>query len=615
MRTATAAGDEGLTAACDTMQKAVGYTPFRAAIKQVNAHLSQHPNPTSLGDPERKVLSKRFGLNEDELAEVASPTFTLLDAHYLDQCFLFRDAARSLDVESLPPLERAAAAFDWVMRQVRLRQGATDLLPAAFVLRRGWGSDRDRAVVFLTLLEQLGLHGCMLAYAEEIEGKTRARLWIPGVLVDKEIYLFDTRLGLPLPGPKGAGIATWNQLRTQADLFQPLAGDDKHAYDVTWAQVKNAEIYLVCPLSALAPRMKFLEARLSGQRPIRLAIDPGPLLGELESASGGPVQVWNQPGQGDSPLRALRRFLNVDEGGADSSGRLQRSVRELMPFEIPAQVAAMQERLSSRIIMMFANPLWNRPDPSQPTFTTGLSFFLDTRQPRELLLRGRFEEASNQLVAVLDQLRPLKDAPRPEASLDRPLYQWHEAAMAAEADLLRAGTSFQRDEARAKVEQVWKDGLPILGQLIQGTALQPLAAETTYLLALCKHDEAERRDSRVRRQGTAAPLAELQVAQEAWKGTAELWDNFVGSYPAAPTAAAARLCHAMALVKLAQIQQLQTAKETDPAKRKECEDARQNNRKAAAALLNDLSGSLTNLEQTGRLYLARQLKDSLPLMR
>ena len=58
----------------------------------------------------------------------------------------------------------------------------------------------------------------------------------PGVLIEEggrsDIYLFDTRLGLPLPGPGGNGIATLAQLREQADLLTRIVTNGSLSLDV-----------------------------------------------------------------------------------------------------------------------------------------------------------------------------------------------------------------------------------------------------------------------------------------------------------------------------------------------------------------------------------------------
>src|SRR5205823_13440743 len=52
------------------------------------------------------------------------------------------------------------------------------------------GSSLERSIAFLNMLQQMGVLGCMIGYPE---GGANSRLlhWIPGALVDKEIFLFD----------------------------------------------------------------------------------------------------------------------------------------------------------------------------------------------------------------------------------------------------------------------------------------------------------------------------------------------------------------------------------------------------------------------------------------
>ena len=87
-----------------------------------------------------QFLKTQFHLDPDELAEVAGETFSPLDAHYLEFCLLLRDAAQALDVAGRSPLDRATAAFAWVVRQVRLEERRGGQFPPQFILQRGWGT-------------------------------------------------------------------------------------------------------------------------------------------------------------------------------------------------------------------------------------------------------------------------------------------------------------------------------------------------------------------------------------------------------------------------------------------------------------------------------------------
>ncbi|HYV37113.1 MAG TPA: hypothetical protein VE988_15510, partial [Gemmataceae bacterium] len=193
----------------------------------------------------QKFLQTIIGLDPAEIAEVENASLKLLDAHYLEACFLFREIARSMPLQGLSPLEQAEYCFGWVNRHVVLQEGREDFLPPQYVLQRGQGNAVERAVVFLSLLQQLTpaansaaphIEACLIA----LPGKdSHTRPILAGVLIDTkgkpEVYLFDPRLGLPLPGPKGKGIATLAQLQTKpaAILDSLKLPGDALKYDVT----------------------------------------------------------------------------------------------------------------------------------------------------------------------------------------------------------------------------------------------------------------------------------------------------------------------------------------------------------------------------------------------
>jgi tetratricopeptide (TPR) repeat protein len=112
--------------------------------------------------------------------------------------------------------------------------------------------------------------------------------------------------------------------------------------------------------------------------------------------------------------------------------------------------------------------------------------------------------------------------------------------------------------------------------LLLGVTAEPLHAETAYLLALCKHEQAERLQIRFKRNSND------KSALQAWESARQLWNDFLEKHPNRPQAAAARLWLARALEAL-------------------------NEPEAAVALLQDPK-NLTPLEKTARLYQARMMK-------
>ncbi len=135
-------------------------TRYWEGLQLLNADIQEHAEKRARLIPSAetcKSLAETVGLSAEELAEVESPTYRRADAEYIAECFLLRDAARALEVHGAAPAEVLRQAFQWVQRHVLLHEQGDDWLPPAQVLRRGYGSTRDRTRVFVALVRQLQL--------------------------------------------------------------------------------------------------------------------------------------------------------------------------------------------------------------------------------------------------------------------------------------------------------------------------------------------------------------------------------------------------------------------------------------------------------------------------
>ncbi|MBY0524822.1 MAG: hypothetical protein K2R98_15565 [Gemmataceae bacterium] len=553
----------GLESVLDTLRRENHGVACRSAIQQLNSHLSRFPDqkPPTLSDGQRDQLRKDFQLDDDELNELSSTSYTQLDAHHLEQCFLLQDAARALSLDGLPGPQRAAAAFAWVVRQVRLREAEGPASPPVYVLRRGWGNARERAIVFLALLDQLDIAGCMIAIPDPEDAK-KPRYWIPAALTEKngapaeekEIYLFDTRLGLPLPGP---GLVSLAQLRAQPDVLGNVPAEKDTPYDLTSDQARRAEPHVACTLSALAPRMRDLQKHLAPVSKVRVSSDPAARIAAFEKAInrrefiGCTVRTWNSPA-GDNSLRVLRTFLPPEDGGTDRPPRESeapwqprrfRFLQTLTPWPLlPAPFRSLPEHVNPGLEMRlrFARPF--------------LELTLESGKPRDLVLRGRFDEAIGGLVERIDESDRQKAALLAEAEVEPAVARWCSDASRAQAEMLIAEQSAARSKspeaftalrsAQARVEGLWKSGSPRALVLLGGAMADPLGAEATFQVALCKQELAEQAQAGL---GKDASPRDRDAAAAAWRDAAAWWKKYLKNYPAAPGEASATFLRSRAL--------------------------------------------------------------------
>jgi len=618
---------ESVNSLAESLRRQEDIEGIGSELQRINAYLEsrEQEKPRPLTNQEREILTKEFGLANDELAEIDTAGFSSLDAHYVECCLLMRDAARSLKVEKLPPQEQATAAFAWVMRQVRLYEPKTtanqppkESLPPIVTLRRGRGSAQERSLVFLALLGQLGIDGCVVTVPAGSDGQAAARTWVAGALVNKDIYLFDTRMGLPVPGPKGEGVATLAQVRTQPDILLALGTDPRYPYDVSPALAKRAQALVACQLSALAPRMALLEEAMASGDKIYLRTDPVAVLQKLRAAVQGPafvdckVGVWNsRPDKNDS-MRVLRSFLPKAQGGTDDGRRLQESQAALVPFQfLPKLILQLPGEPGYRLQGIFAGPFIafgtkaHIPREQMVSWLPGLIEVVDGekktpewmmrgRMPRDMVLRGKLNEATDLLVAMLREMQR-QTALLQTPGLEAQAQDWASRALATYSALIQVKAQQNKNrgavggltlaEATERENLLWKSSQPVL-ELVQGRAAIPMSDEITYLLAACKHEQAEQARAKLesaRHNRMPVSANEKAAAHESWKAASSWWYTYLDEHPSSSSAPAARRMRARALEAIGE-------------------------RADAIALLEDLSGDIPSIDKTARLYLAKQLK-------
>ena len=119
--------------------------------------------------------------------------------------FCFATRRRALELATLSKPEQVLHALGWVAHHVLLHEQGDDNLPPQFVLKRGFGNARDRALVFLQLLRQMDIGGCLV----EAELAGGPDLLLVGVIMpgaeEVSFQLFDPRLGKAVMGSGGQG--------------------------------------------------------------------------------------------------------------------------------------------------------------------------------------------------------------------------------------------------------------------------------------------------------------------------------------------------------------------------------------------------------------------------
>ncbi|MDB5307827.1 MAG: hypothetical protein JWO38_2029 [Gemmataceae bacterium] len=552
-------------AAAKRLRKETDLAACKAALNQLNIDLasrSEVPGPAPLGPDDMKALAALVPLAPPDADEVRPASYTGLDPVYLADCFYFRDAARSLDPGGTPPADLARVGFAWVCRQVYLNPWVVSVepdlyqvaaLPPTAVLQRGHGSGLERAYVFLALLQQMGLDACLIGpptagnkpagpIATGPGGKIlpvlpKGPFWAVGVRAEADVLLFDPWRGQPFPGPDGKGVGTLAQVKSDPNQLKAWFEDKTTPWDVTPDDVRTAAVFLAVPVSGLSPRMAMLDDKLKADTGARVAVNPTDLRARFLAASpAGPglpaaeARFWGPPTDRFAYGRVTSGFLPPSEGGRDQSG----------PVGLFAQYRL---HLIPRTVIVFPPVVALAPE-SPPAMrlrsaAAGLyeAAFFAPPSPRERIQRGQFQDAARDLTEKqqafgrgLERLRIA--APDQIVEWCKVANEVHAALRAAQyPDPLQRNPQPDTDPgvaaARGAVEDFWKEQAATAQLIIDAASARVGRAEATFLLALAKHEEAERLQLQAER-ATGADSSRVRVmAANAWGEAANAWEAYL----------------------------------------------------------------------------------------
>jgi hypothetical protein len=285
-------------------------------------------------DPLLKTLSPELRA-DTELAPYLSDdglSVTEFEPHegrLLQEAIWHRDIARWARGESFQNVDRAAALFDWTVQNVQLIDDDAGMAHRPWqVLLYGRGTAEQRAWVFALLCRQLGLNVVILATAplpseSNVEtAEAPPRFWLPALFDEGQLYLFDTRLGLPVPGPNGQTVATLQQVRSDDALLRQLDLPDT-PYPFASDEVKRIVCAIVADPFALTRRARLVEGQLTGDDRVTLTVDSDAVAEQLNNLPQiGETRLW------ELPFRTLHTQLTLA-----NTTRNPARTREVFAFE------------------------------------------------------------------------------------------------------------------------------------------------------------------------------------------------------------------------------------------------------------------------------------------
>ncbi len=254
---------------------------------------------------------------------LAEGVFAPWEARLLQQAIWLRDISAWAKRDGLTDVQVATALFDWTVRNIQLDtpQNAVIIHQPWQALMYGHGTAEDRAWVFAELCRQQQLDVVMLAVAGEAG---EPLWWLPALVSERHLYLFDTWLGLPITGEEPGSVATLAEIVAKPELLDRLAVEGADPYPVTADDFRREggpriTAWLVASHLQLSRRALELQQALEGEDFVVLAADCRQLAEELAAMPDvAEVALWPLPFQvlvdealmaPEARLLAAQRFL------------------------------------------------------------------------------------------------------------------------------------------------------------------------------------------------------------------------------------------------------------------------------------------------------------------
>lgn len=307
-------------------------------------------------------------LSKSELENIKASNFSTRDVRHIRNALLMQQIAKFAPGLSDKELDKAVDIFYYIVRNIELIERPADSvsLPPFRILLFGRGTAEDRAWIFADVLRQLRIPAVILRpNTGEAKKDAEAQPFLVGVLLNERVYLFDTRLGLPIPaaGEKQAKSplprrpATLAEFISTPSIAKELSVGDK-PYPLSGDDLKEPLVQLVGHRSLWSERMKKLNySQIGKEKPLlfdELDADTDGLIGRVTEFGkkhwkADAVRIWPYP------EKSFHDFENLTDEQNDEIAEMQAPLNMPVSVSVDSKTGSVQisrgskEQLQARI--------------------------------------------------------------------------------------------------------------------------------------------------------------------------------------------------------------------------------------------------------------------------
>jgi tetratricopeptide (TPR) repeat protein len=187
--------------------------------------------------------------------------FTLAEMRCFEEAVWSRDISLWAKGGAYEKIDVAANLFDWVVRNIQLDAEGPGIVHQPWqALMYGHGTAKHRAWLFVELCRQQQLDAVILNFGDG-EGSDK---WLVALAAEGELYPFDPRLGMWIPGTAPDKIATLSEVKANSDLLRQLDVGDL-TYPLAAEDLERVTAQIVATPLQLSRRAESLQRIMQGE--------------------------------------------------------------------------------------------------------------------------------------------------------------------------------------------------------------------------------------------------------------------------------------------------------------------------------------------------------------
>lgn len=247
-------------------------------------------------------------LPADQIAQVRRTAFNKADIERLRDLLLMSAAVQPASNTLKSDLERVAAVFHTLVRNSDLIAKRADDIPLSpfnlFLL--GKMTVAERTWLFADLLRQLKIDCVLLTNAKAQDASTDSTAawdatqpFLIGVLINKQVYLFDPLLGMPLTiaeeSGKARSIATLAQVLADPKILRQYDVENGKPYRISEELLKNPQVLVCGDPSLWSYRFHRFQVAFTGDRSLVISdglVDRNAQPGLITRVANWPAKHW-----------------------------------------------------------------------------------------------------------------------------------------------------------------------------------------------------------------------------------------------------------------------------------------------------------------------------------